>query len=477
MTFIMTIVQWLLSVFLCLVSLFLLSLYIRGAFRWRPLFHIKDAIAPNDPRFLAMLKTLTGSLETTGQITEVWETIDDIQAARLAAINSAKHSIQFETFIMTPGRRAEAFADAIARRAIEGITVQLLVDHYGVKSLDQRYWQRLCSAGVQVVFFNPFDWRAPANYAGRSHRKLLIIDSDRALIGGAGISDMWDGTEKSDDTKPWLDVEVAMVGEVVTILSTIFQKHWQGYRKKHWREGREITAIDMGMVYPNANKPIQPEETQPEETQLEDNESETPKTSVQRSASSQYRSKAGSSFIVTPGTKPSYRNSPIGTLKQTLIASARRNIWLASPYFLPNKSTRNLLIDAQKMGVHVRILTTSERSDKKPVYYASCEVYGPLLKAGIEIFEYQPSMIHAKMLMVDHTWVNIGSANLDYRSFLHNDELDILTDDAKLVRTIKHVFEKGFEASQKISFSQWKQRSLVKQRLIGNAVRLIQWQL
>lgn len=462
MSFIATIIEWLLSGFLFLIIVFLLSLYIRGAFRWRPIFHIKNAIAPNDPRFLSMLKTLTGSLEATGQIIEVWETVDGIQAARLAAINDAQQSIQFETFMMTPGGRAEAFADAIAKRAIEGITVQLLVDDYGAKAMDNRYWQRLRSAGVQIAFFNPFDWRAPANYAGRTHRKLLIIDSDRALIGGAGISDLWDGTEKSDDTKAWLDIEVAMVGKVVTELSMIFQKHWQGYRKEHFQAGTNITAIDIGIVYPNVNQPAQPQSKSARGQQID---------------TAKAPAKADSSFVVTPGTKPSYRNSPIETLKQTLIASARRSIWLASPYFLPNESTRNLLIAAQKKGVQVRILTTSERSDKKPVYYASHEVYGSLLSAGIEIFEYQPSMIHTKMLMIDQTWANIGSANLDYRSFLHNDELDIVTDDPKLVRSIKQVFQKGFEESQKISLSQWKQRSLIKHRLIGNTVRLIQWQL
>lgn len=482
MTLITVVCQWLSLFVLCIIVLFLLSLYVRGAFRWRSLFYIKDAIDPAEPQFADMLTSMTESLKATGRVTDVWHSVDDIQAARLSAINSAQRSILFETFMMTPGKRSEAFADAIAKRAIEGVTVQLLVDDYGTRTLDSRYWQRLRSAGAQVAFFNPFDWRAPANYSGRTHRKLLIIDGDRALIGGAGISDLWDGTEKADDTQPWLDIELAMTGKVVTILSTTFQKHWQGHRRLSPRKQPEVTAIDMGLIYPDLSSSKRGEANQCEAEQTAVKQIAARQSAVEESDAKQLPialqySKKSPSFIVTPGTKPSYRNSPIESLKQTLMASARQSIWLASPYFLPNESTRKLLIAAQETGVEVRILTTSHRSDKKPVYYASYEVYGSLLAAGISIFEYQPSMIHAKMLMVDHTWANTGSANLDYRSYLHNDELDILTNSDTLVRSVKQMFEQGFENSQKVSFSQWRQRSLVKHRLIGNVMRLIQWQL
>ncbi|MEL6263774.1 MAG: phosphatidylserine/phosphatidylglycerophosphate/cardiolipin synthase family protein [Cyanobacteria bacterium J06626_6] len=449
------IIKWFSLGVLFVVVVFLLGLYARGAFRWRPLFHIENMIAPCEPRFLSTIGRLTEALEATGQIVDVWQTVEQIQKARLEAVNSAQYSIQFETFMMTPGRRAEAFADAIAKRALEGVTIQLLVDNYGARALGERYWHRLGSVGVQVVFFNPFDWRAPANYAGRTHRKLLIIDGRRALIGGAGISDLWDGTEKPDDTKAWFDIEVAITGEVVTVLSTIFQKHWQGYRKQYSPKGDKIAAINMDVIYPSKGE----------------------KTDLKQAESYQPASRENSPFMVIPGTKPSYRNSPIEILKQSLISSARQSIWLCSPYFLPNESTRNLLIEAQKAGIQVRILTTSDRSDKKPVYYASYEVYGSLLSAGISIFEYQPSMLHAKMLMIDHTWVNTGSANLDYRSYLHNDELDILTNSPKLVSAMKKQFERGFSNSQQIDLAQWQQRSVIKHRLIGNAVRLVQWQL
>jgi len=439
MHLVMTLLRWILGGLCFGVIIFLVSLYIRGAFRWRALFRIEGPLAPGDAHFSQVLTSLSHSRLATGNIVGFWHRIDDIQQARLAAIAAAQHSIQFETFMMTPGKRADNFANAIAQRAIEGVTVQLLVDHYGAKAMCDRYWQRLRSAGAQVIFFNPFDWRAPADYAGRTHRKLLIIDSVQALIGGAGISNLWDGIEKEDDTQPWFDVEIAIAGKSVNTLSAIFQSHWQGHRLS----SSSVSTVNAKMIEPHAANP-------------DHNHSK---------------------LLITPGNKPSYRHSAVRDLKLTLITCAQQKIWLSSPYFLPNQSARQLLITAQKRGVDVRILTTSERSDKKPVYYASCEVYGPLLAAGIKIFEYQPSMLHAKLLLIDDTWVNTGSANFDYRSFLHNDELDITTNSPKLINKIIQTFEHGFANSHCITLERWQQRSWLKHRLLGNIVRLAQWQL
>ena len=447
-----------------LAIVFLLSLYIRGAFRQRPLLRIEQAIAPTDPRFVLTLKSLAGSLSTTGSIVDFWDKAPDIQNARIAAIEGAQHSIQFETFIMTPGERAQDFAAALARKAAEGVNVQVMVDSWGTRSLPEKYWHRLQKAGVRVVFFNPFDWRAPANYSGRTHRKMLIIDGKRVLIGGAGISDLWDGTEKDDDEKTWMDVEAALEGEVVPVMASLFQKHWEGHRE----QSGSIAHVNMGEIYPSLLKIDQSKQSQ--------SSKDTPRQ-ASTETTTDYTDSAAATIIVTPGSKPSYRNSPIETTKELLIACARQRIWLASPYFLPNNDTRNLLIEAKKSGVDVRILTTSSKSDKKPVYYASCEQYGSLLKEGIQIFEYQPSMIHAKMLIIDKAWVNTGSANLDYRSYLHNDELDIVTNSEKLIDGIEQVFERGFAHSEQIGLKQWKKRSVLKHRVLGNVVRLVQWQL
>jgi cardiolipin synthase len=176
----------------------LVILYFRGTFRDRIEYKVKNVPSPSDARFPLALASLSNSVVTSGHSTNFWLESDEINTARLEAIRSAKHTIHFETFFMTPGRRANDFAAAIAEKAQAGVEVQVIVDKYGVKTLPQRYWNRLKAAGVEIRFFNAFNWRAPIDYFARSHRKLLIIDDEFALIGGAGISDYWDGRDNTD---------------------------------------------------------------------------------------------------------------------------------------------------------------------------------------------------------------------------------------------------------------------------------------
>ncbi|MGB7056433.1 MAG: phospholipase D-like domain-containing protein, partial [Geitlerinemataceae cyanobacterium] len=283
-------------------------------------------------------------------------------------------------------------------------------------------------------FFNPFNWKAPLDYAGRTHRKLLIVDGKFALIGGAGISDLWDGKEKEDDTQPWLDVELRLEGEAIGFLSGIFSQHWTfDDRTANFAKEKFQTIGD--------------------------------------------REKLENLTILVPGANPSIRFSPIQTFKYNSIICARKQIWLASPYFLPDLHSIDLLVAAKKRGVDVRILTTSKRTDKKPIYYASYEHYGKLLQGGVEIYEFQPSMTHAKMLLIDDLWATTGSANFDPRSLVHNEELDICSLQPKLVRGIQKTFEKGFSQSRRILYPEWKHRSLFKHRILGNMVKFFQWQL
>ncbi|MDJ0594748.1 MAG: phospholipase D-like domain-containing protein [Pleurocapsa sp. MO_226.B13] len=169
-----------------------------------------------------------------------------------------------------------------------------------------------------------FNWKAPLDYAGRTHRKLLLIDSQFGLVGGAGISDLWDGIEKEDDTQPWLDVEMRLEGEIISILEGVFSQHW---------------TFDDG-VADLAREKSSDRQQEPEQHQI----------------------------LVIPGANPRIRFSPIRAFKYNSIISARKSIWLASPYFLPDDNSIDLLVAAKRDGLDVRILTTSKRSDKKTVY-------------------------------------------------------------------------------------------------------------
>ncbi|MBE9046030.1 cardiolipin synthase B [Pleurocapsales cyanobacterium LEGE 10410] len=438
---IQSILWWLFIACLIVVLIIFIGFYLRGAFRDRITYRIKHAPQPNEPQFPFTLASITNSFITKGVITDFWNEAPAIQQARLDAISKAQSSIDFETFFMTPGKRADDFAAALAERASAGVEIRLVVDHYGTKDISDLYWRRLRGAGVKVSFFNPFNWRAPLDYAGRTHRKLLLIDGKFGLVGGAGISDLWDGTQKDDDTQPWLDVEMRIEGEIISILEGVFSQHWT------FGNG----TADLGRV-----------KFQSFNNHQEDNGDEDKQRNL---------------MLVVPGANPRIRFSPIKSFKYNSILCARKRIWLASPYFLPDENSIDLLVAAKQDGVDVRILTTSKRSDKKPVYYASYEHYGKLLKGDVEIYEFQPSMTHAKLLLIDDIWATTGSANFDPRSFSHNEELDICSAQPELVAGIKDTFETGFAQSKRITYDDWQQRSLIKHRILGNVVDFFQWQL
>lgn len=433
-TLIESILWWLFIAFLILSVIIFVGFYLRGAFRDRIRYKVRNAPTPDDPEFPYTLAVITNSFMSKGVVTDFWNEPSAIQQARLDAISKAQHTINFETFFMTPGKRADNFAAALAERASAGVEIRLIVDQYGTKDISQQYWRRLRGAGIKVSFFNPFHWKAPLDYAGRTHRKLLLIDSKFGLVGGAGISDLWDGTEKDDDTQPWLDVEMRLEGEIISALEGVFSQHW---------------TFGDGTANLSREK-FQTPATQEDKQNL---------------------------MLVIPGANPRIRFSPIQAFKYNSIICARKRIWLASPYFLPDRNSIDLLVAAKQDGVDVRILTTSERSDKKPVYYASYEHCGRLLQGGVEIYEYQPSMTHAKLLLIDDLWATTGSANFDPRSFCHNEELDISSAQPELVEGIRSTFEKGFAQSVQVTYEDWKQRSLIKHRILGNIVDFFQWQL
>ena len=446
---IQSILWWLFVALLIVTIIIFIGFYLRGAFRDRVTYKVKHAPRPDDEYYPFALASITNSFMTNGVITDFWNEADTIQTARIDAISKARYTIDFETFFMTPGKRADDFAVALAAKASEGVEVRLVVDDYGTKDISEQYWKRLRGAGVKVSFFNSFKWRAPLDYAGRTHRKLLLIDGEFGLVGGAGISDLWDGVEKGDDTQPWLDVEMRIEGEIISILEGVFSQHWT------FDDG----TADLGKLkfhYFNRDKQ---EESDRDKQENQD------------------ESKDSHLMLVIPGANPRIRFSPIQAFKYNSIICARKRIWLASPYFLPDENSIDLLVAAKQDGVDVRILTTSKRSDKKPVYYASYEHYGKLLKGEVEIYEFQPSMTHAKLLLIDDIWATTGSANFDPRSFCHNEELDICSAQPKLVEGIKDTFEKGFAQSQQITYEEWQKRSLIKHRVLGNAVDFFQWQL
>jgi cardiolipin synthase len=422
-------VLWGLGLLLALlIGVMLAHLYLQGHFRPMQSRHLKG-LPTSSPHFLATIASLSDSLTTDGKVTQFWSDIDAIQAARLQLIEQAEQLIQFETFIMTPGQRADQFAAALRQKASVGVRVQILADSYGAKKLPESYWRQLCNAGVEVRFFNPFSARAPLDYLRRNHRKLLVVDQKVAMIGGAGISDLWDG--KDGNGVPWYDFEVEWQGAVVGMLTGFF---WQ-----HWLDAGG--AVDLSAHHPDVSQVAE-----------------------------------SRSVLITPGEDPSVQDSPIRSLLHLCITSAQSRLWIASPYLLPDPFTCQLLTATHQRGVDVRIITMGPNSDKPYVYYVSRERYGPLLRQGIQLYEYQPSMMHAKLLLIDQDWVSLGSANLDPRSFFHNDELNLCSGSERLIQNVERFFEQGFHDSILVARKRWGKRPL-QEKLAGRIGNLFYWQM
>lgn len=413
------------------LALFPLSwLYMRGMFRQDKTFDLVG-MPPDAPHFGLTLASLSDSHLTYGTSAHFYADIDEIQQARLAAIASATESIRFETFKMSPGKRADDFAAAIEQKAKQGVKIEILADSYGAEDLPDSYWERLTNAGVELRFFNPFSWRSPIDFLRRNHRKLLIIDQTTALIGGVGISDFWDGEVPKAATEPWFDFEVHWRGDVVGWLTGLFWQHWLSAGGK----------VDLREHQPRRS---------PDENHTE--------------------------LLITSGEDPTPDNSPIRSLFQTCVQSAQERLWIASPYLLPDEATCKTLAEARARGVDVRVLTMGACTDKNYVYYTSRQHYGSLLKNGLKLYEYQPSMMHAKVILIDDNLVCMGSANLDPRSFFHNDELNICTPDKSLIQNIHTFFERGFDNSNLIEFKAWKNRPW-QQKVLGTLFNVSYWQL
>lgn len=421
---------WLAIIIGAIAFLILYALYVRGFFQPRPSYRLDNLPHPSDRDFGLTIGSLSDSYIEPGTITGFWVGADDINRVRLEGIYAARESIDFETYTMTPGRRADDFAQALITQARKGIKVRVLADSFGARAIPQEYWGNLQREGIEVRIFNQFSWRNPIYYFQRNHRKLLLIDRAFAFIGGAGVSDDWDGLPEIGDTAPWLDYEVKIEGNVISRLIGIYWQHWLD-------AGATIDLIKRTVPVENSDAPT---------------------------------------ILITTGEDPSFRDASIRALYQSSIQSARERIWIASPYFLPNPNTRKILVTARQRGIDVRILTMGYKSDKRFIHYTAQELYEEMLRGGVKIHEYQPSMMHAKILFIDNHWVSIGSANFDARSFFQNDEMNLTTAQPELLNWIENFFIEAFDKSKLVRLKDWQHRSL-KGRVIGNFWRIFYWEL
>nr|WP_062081940.1 cardiolipin synthase [Caballeronia udeis] len=394
---------------------------------------IERLYASYDPQFIRSMSLLLGPPVTSGNRYAVLLNGDEIFPSMLDSIQAAKETITFETFIYWSGEIGARFAAALSEKARSGVAVHILLDWVGCKKMDHRYLEELRQAGADVVQYHKPHWTGLGRMNNRTHRKLLIIDGRVGFTGGVGIAEEWTGN--AQDEKHWRDTHFRVEGPVVGHMQAVFMDNW-------------IKATGNVLHGPKYFPDIPP---------LPEGD-------------------AGNGVAHMFSSSPANGADDMELMYLMAITAATQSIHLASAYFVPDGLTINALVEAARRGVRVRIVTPGKRIDTHTVREASRACWGDLLAAGIEIHEYQPTMFHCKLLVVDDYLVSVGSTNFDSRSFKLNDEANLNIYDREFARQQSAIFDADIEKSHLVTYEEWLRRPMLE-KLIEKAVPLLDWQL
>ena len=367
-----------------------------------------SAGADGHPEYLA---ALVGADLTRGNAYDVLTNGDAIFPAMLDAIRRATRRINFETYIYESGAVANLFTAALESAARRGVSVTLVVDAIGASSMEASHVERLRQAGCRVEQFNPAKWYSMEHLNYRTHRKILVVDGEVGFTGGVGIADHWLGNAQGEDQ--WRDTQVRMRGPVVRLLEAAFYED----------------LIDTG-------------------------ETTTPLVDAQPDRFD----RDGATLIVR--SSPTGGSSDLKRLYLLIIASARRTLDIASPYFVTDESTVWALEEASRRGVAIRVLVEGDITDALPVKYASRAAYDRLLSMGVELYEFQPTMMHTKVMVADGVLSMFGSANFDNRSLELNEELNVAVTASDLAARLTADFERDIQRSNRLTLDTWRARPL-----------------
>jgi cardiolipin synthase len=370
----------------------------------------------DSPEFLHVLSALTRAPIRHYDKLEVLTNGEVYYPAELDAIRKAQRSINLEAYIFQDGEVAGQFVKALAERARAGVHVNILADALGSTSLYKRDLRELLDAGGRLAWYHPIRWHTWPRINNRTHRELLIIDGKLGFVGGSGWADHWLKSEK--DNPRWRDTMVRTEGAIVTGLQATFAENWLE------ASGEILTGREYFPMLPAT----------------------------------------GPDRALVVGSSPGAgRSTEARVLFQTLLASAREKVYITTPYFLPDSSIRGELVRAVKeRGVDVRIVVPGHKSDHALTRNSSRRLYGELLQAGAKIYEYQPSMIHTKSLVIDSLWSVVGSTNMDSRSFHLNDEVNLAVADADFAARLEQDFQQDLSKSRQITYEVWRKRPMIE---------------
>ncbi len=374
-------------------------------------YAIDTAIAPDSTEFLATMAGVTSSPVLRGNTLEILNDGDQFYPSMLKAIEQAKDSVTMEQYIFWDGEVGRRFADAFAERAEAGIPVKILVDAIGSSTIGEEILTTLEKAGCELAWFRPIRWYSLNRANFRTHRKSLIVDGRVAFTGGAGIADHWLGSARNDSE--WRDIQVRVEGQAALAQQAGFAQNWL------------IATGEMIAGHQFFPKP------------------ET----------------VGEIPVQTILSSPGGGAGGAASMYLLALQCAQRSIYIANPYFIPSKAVISILSYLSKR-VDIRVMLSGDCCDTWWARQNSIRLYGQLLDAGVRIYEFKPTMLHQKYMVIDDDWATIGTANFDNRSFALNEETNLCFYDGGKVQQLQELFFKDLERCREIDRDSWQKRGI-----------------
>ena len=395
-----------------MTSLLATSILVAAVTPTPPTVERTPALTVTDPGFAATLQAHLGAPVVGGNRVDLLLNGDEIFPAQLAAIRAARTSIDDAQYFWSEGAVGGEIAGALADRCRAGLRVNVLLDGVGALGMPAEHLATLRQAGCRVETFRPLARWSVRRHNHRNHRRILVVDGRVGITGGSGVSDKWTGDGRRDGH--WRETDVRIEGPAVAWLQAAFAENW-----------REATGELLGGPEYFAPRPAA----------------------------------AGDVRAQVVRSSPAEGSYAAYTMVVLALASARRSILLTNPYFVLDAQTTEALIAAARRGVRVVALTPG-KIDHAIVRSASRHDFGRLLQGGVQIFEYQAALLHAKTLVVDSAWASVGSTNLDNRSFALNDELNVAIYDADVARRLEQAFERDLQYARRVTYAEWTRRGL-----------------
>jgi cardiolipin synthase len=368
-------------------------------------------------RFSARLKRNAEAVHSKGNRVVLFRNGGDFFPALFQAFGSAVTSICAEFYIIKSDDTGNAFADALIDAVARGVNVSLIYDYLGSIDTPSSYFKRLENGGVRCLPFNKLTFKRLLSLDIRDHRKIVVIDGKIAFLGGLNVGDEYAGYGESP--KRWRDVGIRIDGPAVAELRDLFRRTWDKETGHSSPDGpvREAPMVEEG----------------------------------------------DADVVIVNGT-PHHTRSVIRSAFRLAIAGASENIRIITPYFIPGPRVVRSLLRAAASGVKVQMILPSI-SDVPLVKLASRAYLTPLLKAGVEIYERQGTILHAKVMLIDDCWVTLGSANLDFRSFHRNYEINVIVDSREFGSQVERMFDDDLSKSRRVTYTEYEKRSLFERFL------------